>query len=94
MPQKFRDELFSPEFFCLTGTVDIGGNSRNVLWDSLGEAGERPALPRNCKLGAAIKVAALVESGDRANRWSRKNLRGRGRLQESFSDYCRCGYAA
>jgi periplasmic protein TonB len=25
----------------------------------------------------------LIESGDRANRWSRKNLRGRGRLQDA-----------
>jgi len=26
---------------------------------------------------------ALIKSGDRANRWSRKNLRGRGRLQDA-----------
>ncbi len=60
--------------------VDIGVDAGNVLLDSLGEAGERPALPRNCKMSFVI----LVESGDRANRWSRKNLRGRGRLQDAF----------
>jgi periplasmic protein TonB len=27
---------------------------------------------------------ALVESGDQANRWSRENLRGRGRLQDAY----------
>ena len=59
---------------------DIGGGAGNVLLDSLGEAGERPALPRNCKMSFVI----LVESGDRANRWSRKNLRGRGRLQDAY----------
>jgi hypothetical protein len=59
--------------------VDIGGDAGNVHLDSLGEAGERPALPRNCKMSITI----LVESGDRANRWSRKNLRGRGRLQDA-----------
>ena len=60
--------------------VDIGVDAGNVHLDSLGEAGERPALPRNCKMSFVI----LVESGDRANRWSRKNLRGRGRLQDAF----------
>ena len=65
---------------CSRKAVDIPGGAGNVLWDSLGEAGERPALPRNCETSATM----LVESGDRANRWSRKNLRGRGRLQELF----------
>ena len=62
-------------------TVDTALEGRNLHWDSLGEAGERPALPRNCEIE---RRATLVESGDQANRWSRKNLRGRGRLQEFF----------
>src|SRR5208337_408322 len=47
----------------------------------------KPVRDRRCPATvsrASRLVAALVESGDRANRWSRKNLRGRGRL--FFSD--------
>ena len=33
--------------------VDFARRAGNVHWDSSGEAGERPALPRNCELGAA-----------------------------------------
>ena len=77
-----------PQWAVSVATVDLAGGARSVHWDSSGEAGKRPALPRNCKLGAATdnEIAALVESGDRVNRWSRKNLRGRGRLQEFFHD--------
>src|SRR5579863_4186262 len=48
----------------------------------------KPVRDRRCpatvRLNVAVKIAAFVESGDRANRWSRMNLRGRGRLQESL----------
>jgi hypothetical protein len=62
--ERYKERTTQNEQWRSHKPVDIGGGAGNVHLDSLGEAGEKPALPRNCKMSITI----LVESGDRANR--------------------------